>query len=434
MFGKRCFAPGGALLVTLGFCAVLPAQEPDQVTVQDLSGARPKLSWPGALGQVRAAASTKSGAPTGAAALAGIPGIDSLPNFNGQFTANGFDPFGNPNTHWLYNMVGTTPESNVTTVINAPVIPVSLDLRNADGSVRFVNGHRLFSDATRFVHPVLNSPVFQNSRYSSSESPTQITDAIQRAEFGDRAEDNWHTLLRPSVKTPRVMTLIQGTYRFALNADGSCCAFVLIDANTFGNALFPPTYPFDASTVIGAAELAGDMTTSDMTTLLFPNAFLYFNGDPSQCCVLGYHSFDYEPGIPANGNRLRFYVMNYSSWISPGLFGGGWGDVTAFSHEIAETFNDPFVSFDGVHNITPWWLSPNGNCQNDLEVGDVLEGLPSFTFPMTMHGFTYHPQNEALLPWFEFRSPSFALHGAYSYPDETVLTALSSPQKAGCLP
>jgi len=430
MFKRQSIAPGAALLLALSASGALCAQEPDQVTVQDLAGARPKLSWDGARAKARTAAGTN---PTGAAGLAGIPGIDSLTNFNGQFTAKGFDPYGNPNTHWLYNMVGTTPDSNTTTVINAPIIPVSLDLRNFDGTPRFVNGQRLFSDATQYVRPVLNSPVFQNSRYSSSETPTQITDAVQRAEFGDRAEDNWHTLLSPRVKRARVMTLIRGTYRFALNADGSCCFFVLIDGNTFSNLLFPPTFPFDASTVIGAAELAGDMTTSDLTTLLFPNAFLYSNGDPNQCCVLGFHSFDFEPGIPSNGNRQRFYVMNYSSWISPGIFGGDTQDITALSHEIAETFNDPFVSFDGVHNITPWWLSPSGDCQNNLEVGDVIEGLPGATYPITMHGYTYHPQNEALLPWFEFRSPSPALHGAYSYPDETVLTALSLPQKAGCV-
>jgi hypothetical protein len=331
-------------------------------------------------------------------------------------------------------MVGTPPESDVTTTIDAPIVPVSLDLRNFDGSPRFVNGHRLYSDATQFVQPVLNSPLFQNHRYSSSERPTQITDAIQRASFGDDAEDNWHTMLSPAVKTPRVMTLIRGTYRFALNADGTCCAFVLIDANTFSSELFPPTYPVDGGTPIGAAELAGDMTTHDITTLLFPNAFLYFNNDPTQCCVLGFHSFDFEPGIPANGNQQRFYVMNYSSWISPGLFGAAFTDITAVSHEIAETFADPLVAFDGVHNITPWWLSPNGNCQDHLEVGDVIEGLPNATYPITMNGFTYHPQNEALLPWFKFQSPSRALGRAYSYPDTTVLTALSPLEKAGCVP
>ncbi len=434
MVTRQWIARGSALLLTLGVCSVLAAQEPDQLTVEFLAGARPILHSPGPVIKARSAATTTAGKPeVTAAAVSGIPGIDSIPNFNGQFNAKGYDPFGNPNRHWLYNMAGTPPASGTTTVLPAPVIPVSLDLRDANGQPRYVNGHRLYSDATQFVGPVLNSPVFKKARFSSSERPTQITDAVQRAEFGDEVEDNWHTLLAPDVKTPRVMTLLQGTYYFALNTDGSCCFYVLIDETAFGNALFPPTSPVDSSTVIGAAELAGDMTTKDVTSLLFPNAYLYFNGDPTQCCVLGFHSIDIEPGTPANGNLDRFYVMNYSSWISPGIFGGGFEDVTALSHEMAETFNDPFVAFDGVHNITPWWSS-GGNCQDDLEVGDVVEGLPNASYPITLNGYTYHPQNEALLPWFEFKSPSTALHRAYSYPDETVLTSLSPPEKANCGP
>lgn len=73
----------------------------------------------------------------------------------------------------------------------------------------------------------------------SSNVPTQISDAIQKAEFGNRARPDWHTLLFPVVKTERTMVLIRGTYRFALNADGTCCRFILVDANTFVNALFP---------------------------------------------------------------------------------------------------------------------------------------------------------------------------------------------------
>jgi len=170
------------------------------------------------------------------------------------------------------------------------------------------------------------------------------------------------------------------------------------------------------------------MTTKDLATLLFNNVFLYAPGDPKTCCTLGFHSFDIEPGVPANGNLTRWYVMNYASWISPGLFTGGFEDVTALSHEVAETFNDPFVN-----NATPWWTS-GGNCQNNLEVGDVIEGLPNATYAITMNGYTYHPQNEALLPWFEFKSPSNAIHHAYSYPDETTLTVLSPPEKANCAP
>ncbi len=51
-------------------------------------------------------------------------------------------------------------------------------------------------------------------------------------------------------------------------------------------------------------------------------------------------------------------MVNYSSWISPGIFRGGLGDVTALSHEMSEIFNDPFVAADGIHNVTPFWLSP----------------------------------------------------------------------------
>jgi hypothetical protein len=45
-----------------------------------------------------------------------------------------------------------------------------------------------------------------------------------------------------------------------------------------------------------------------------------------------------------------------------------------------------------------------------------------------------HPQNEALLQWFEFKTKSDAFHGAYSYPDTTVLTGPSAPRKANCAP
>ncbi len=90
------------------------------------------------------------------------------------------------------------------------------------------------------------------------------------------------------------------------------------------------------------------------------------------------------------------------------------------------------MAADGVLNITPWWLSPNGNCQDNLEDGDVVEGLPNAAYPITMHGFTYHPQNEALLQWFEFKPISEAVQHAYSYPDTSVLTALSPLEKASC--
>jgi hypothetical protein len=67
------------------------------------------------------------------------------------------------------------------------------------------------------------------------------------------------------------------------------------------------------------------------------------------------------------------------------LFSFGFEDLLALSHEMAETFNDPFIS-----NATPWWESVdgftgNGICGNILETGDVVEvltTLPAYTVAM----------------------------------------------------
>ena len=355
----------------------------------------------------------------------GIPGIDSLTNWNGSFKTPGFDPNGKYKNNWTYNMVGNPPQKGGTTNINAPVVPVVLQLLNPDGSVF------LTYDPKPFILPTLQSPLFQNSTYTSSPTPTQFTDAVQRAEFWSTMAADWHTMLVGSLKQERVMQVPSGYYYYSLKNNGTCCLYVLIDIDEFGNLLFPAD-PADTTTPVGAAENAGDITTKDVSTFLFPNTYLYFNGDPNECCVLGYHSYDYEPGDAQNGNKEKRYVLDYSSWISPGLFGASFVDVTAVSHEISETFNDPFVVSDGKHNLTPWWLSPNGNCQDDLEVGDVIEGLRNASYPIKMNGMTYHPQNEALLPWFEFQSPSSAIDGAYSYPDEGTLTTLSPIELPGC--
>lgn len=386
----------------------------------------------------------------------GFPqGVDTITNFTDHFEAQGVFYDGSAHQMWEYSMVGNPPAQGGTTVFNAPIVPVSLDLRNADGSPRSVivinkkvetcgvdvpvqqGCQPLYSDATKFVQQFVNGPVFNGlSNYSSSPVATQITDAIQRAEFGNHARADWHTLLSADVKPAEVMTLIRGTYQFALNADGSCCFYVLINEGTFNNLLFPqnPAGP-DNSSVIGQAELNGSITTKDISTFMFPNAYL-FEGTPANCCVLGFHTIDFEPGnapgLPPNGNLERFYILNYSSWISPGIFGGGFQDVTANSHEVAETFNDPFVGFDGIHNITPFWLNPAGQCQDLMEVGDVIEDLPNPTYPVTVNNFTYHPQTEALLPWFEFQKNSSAIDNAYSYPNEDVLTQLSAPQPLNC--
>jgi hypothetical protein len=381
------------------------------------------------------------GARTAALTASSVPGVDSITTWSDQFTATGFDSDGHPQTVWPYTMVGRAPETGRTTTFNAPIIPVTVELLDTNGTVRVVNGVPLRQKVTpSILGATLQSPIFESFSYATGDG--QFTDAMMRAQFfkrfhhghGDDDDDGWHNLLRPTVKTTRTMQIPRGSYRFLLNADGSCCFAVLVDVNVFVNKLFPATLG-DPAAVIGQAQAAGEMTTRDISTLLFNSVYLY-DGDPANCCIIGFHSYDLEPGDARNGNRERRFVMEFASWIQNGFFSFGFEDITALSHEIAELFNDPFVD-----NATPWWLSVDpffgfALCQNNLETGDVVEVLSGNpVYAAALHGRTYHLQNEALFQWFAFESPSSAKGGAYSFPDETTVTTLSpGPLLPGCTP
>ncbi len=351
----------------------------------------------------------------------GITNIDSIPNFSGKYHADGFDPSGNPNKQWVYNMVGASPEHGGTTTVRVPIIPVSLDLLAPDGSVL------VQVDANHDVQPTLNSPLFQNTTYSSSSTPTQFNDAIQRAEFASSAKSNWHTLLQPVVEPGVTLEMPWGSFEYAVWISGPQAgqiAYVLLDGFTVDDLMFPTTtysWPPDTSTVLGGLEASGEITTHDITTFLFPETFQMGDG----FLYAGFHSWDREPGDASNGNLVRYFPYIAASWYSAEWRVGpitGIEDISALSHELSETFNDPFVAVDGAHDLTPWWES-NGLCLDYLETGDVIEVLPNPDDPITMNEMTYHPQTEALLQWFEGMTPSDATGGAYSYPDTSILTS-----------
>jgi hypothetical protein len=102
-------------------------------------------------GQHLAAAALKnhSGPKLGAASkFASVPGIDSLTNWTGQFTAPGFDSNNNPQSVWPFEMVGNAPESNQTAVLRAPIVPVTVKLLDQDGKVATNNGFPLIAKVT----------------------------------------------------------------------------------------------------------------------------------------------------------------------------------------------------------------------------------------------------------------------------------------------
>ena len=160
---------------------------------------------------------------------------------------------------------------------------------------------------------------------------------------------------------------------------------------------------------------------------LIRNTFLFENGNPNDCCVVGFHTALETAAI---GSEIFIQTLAYAPWIDADVAAQGLNqatitDVVALSHEITEWMNDPF----GTNAVIPSWQFPGkpGVCQGNLETGDPVEVLSPdlVTFPVTIGGFTYHPQNEALLQWFAQVSPSNALDGAYSYPNESSLTSPS---------
>ena len=357
-----------------------------------------------------------------------IDGLDTITTFDGAFAAQNGPSTGNL---FRFSMIGNHPLAGKTTTIPAQIDEVSLTLLNEDGSVRAVVPFAPFEDLT------LESPNFNTTNYRSGNQ-IQFADAVQRAEYFNRMRPNWHTTLQPSVvnrvniAVPRFVNvrLSNGTIIRARSYFTGTAA----DGNTFVLMLDLLFNFFYGNEVVNDIN-NGLFTTNALSMTLFPNTFLFslnVNNPnvPGGCCVLGFHTYFYDPSATPQPR----WITQYASWISPGIFGGGFQDVTALSHETSEAFNDPFVD-----NATPVWQFPgqpanSHACQNNLETGDPVEVLAAATVPIILKEdgktFIYHPQTEALLQWFEMGTTSNAIDGAFSFPNEDALphSALPCPQ------
>lgn len=355
-----------------------------------------------------------------------IDGLNTIATFDGAFVAQAGPSAGQD---FRFTMVGNDPRIGGTTVYPGNVDEVSLQLLNADGSVFKVVPFAPFEKL------MLESPNFEPLDYRSGRG-IEFGDAVHRAQFFNIMKDDWHTVLVPKVVNNVTLTVpffvnlrlkngnvIQARSYFTGTArDGS--TFVLMLQPLF-NFLFD-------NEVVNQINL-GNFTVDGMNMTLLPNTFL-FNVNvnnpnvPGGCCVLGFHTFFRDGAFPESR-----WVTQFASWMSPGLFVGSQ-DVTALSHELAESYADPFLN-----NATPNWQFPGQPanskvCQANLEEGDPIEVLPNITAAIEVKekgfDFTYHPQNIPLLQWFEMGQTSSAIDGAFSFPNETVLphSAIPCPQ------
>jgi hypothetical protein len=312
--------------------------------------------------------------------------LQTLPHWRGSYS------IGNQRYH--YTIVGGNPEAGGTTEVKALIVPIRLTISDFSE-----NGKTpLVLDATKVTGQILRSPIFKSSDYITGFQ--QFGDAMLRAEFPE-APSSWHTVLTPSVGAPMDITVPSGSSRVYRAKSGKFLAVVkdkVIDDSIF-SALKRGAYSPDQYVI-----------------------FVTYNALEED--AFGYHDAVFRDA------KSQENVFTYSSWLVDvdDLFTIPSPDTATLSHEVAETIHDAFLG--KLSSRTLLWGDPfdDNKCfQSFIEVGDAVEDAPAHiqlhqqVVGKGKNAKIYTLQNEALIQWFERKTPSDALAGAYSFPDIWVL-------------
>ena len=286
---------------------------------------------------------------------------------------------------YTFNIAGSDPTlPAVSTTIK--YIPIVLRVHFSDGTVLDPTLPGC-GDTVSVQDRFFNGPLFVNVPLKSNGinvGKTQVIDGFQRAEF-------W--------------SLVKGTpYHLKLKAGA---AIRDIDVNAPSGSTTAP------GACAGSGHRLGEIPINGWDNLIVTqiNMFAKTNQLPivmaynvvetsGGCCIIGYHN--------AYGRTGGTQTYATGAYTDPGIFSPGLQDIHAYTHEIGEWANDPFIN-----NGTPAWghVGQVGGCQNNFEVGDPLTGTP---FLVTLNGFTYHPQELAFFDWF-YRTPAKGTGGEFSF-------------------
>jgi hypothetical protein len=319
-----------------------------------------------------------------------------------------------------YNMVGVDPSTNGAATIPVDIIPLNFNVAG-----RSYNG----SDV---VAGILASPQFQNGDYTSTGASTdktvvgghvgggplsagnsgvQLEDATMRAQF-NKVGTGYHLILGQPVVHPAITIDVPSQHGvIATRSVSRGVYFADINVTWF------------VAKLQNLNSSLGYVDPTHLPLYVTNEVMLYSGTNPANCCIIGFHGAGLVPGKGAgsthgNGNQP---VLTYAwtSWVKPGTFNpnSSWAlqDIHALSHEIAEWADDPFVN----NRVEPWLTptAPQYGCTSVLETGDPVVAIgfsnganafdqgPTPT-GMTFSDGTYHPEDEALLPWFMRSSPN----------------------------
>ncbi len=320
-------------------------------------------------------------------------------------------------TTFGFNMVGQDPALQQSTTVTVDITPLTVNT----GGLTF-NGSDVLS-------PTLSSPVFTNNDYTSTPfvSDPTVTKGF-RANSASLSPGNTSNQLEDA------------TMRSQFNKQGTGYHLIL---NPVVHPAITIDVPAEQGTLIQTARgvVAGDIAVkwwssriqnlnnslsyADPTHLqlyLTDNVMLFVGPNPLSCCIIGFHGESEVVGhgsgsTHGNGNQ-PIQTFAWASYVTPGFFNPqrAWTlqDIDPLSHEIAEWADDPFIN-----SFVQPWTSPAiaPTCSNILETGDPVVGVgftkeantfrqgPTPNGTQVADGF-YHPEDEALLPWFMRLNPS----------------------------
>ena len=346
-----------------------------------------------------------------------LPTQATIPHFYGTSL--------NPTNGVMYgwNMAGGDPGQGKATTIQVDIIPVIVHVAG-----RTYDGNNVLA-------ATLASPQFANNDYGSTTAATQVgtaanpesmgpggalsqgdagnqlqlEDATMRAQFNQTGSSGYHLYLHANVMPSVTIDVPNGNAGLLISGRG--VIFASIEVNWW------------------ASRIQNLMQTADPTHLplyLTDNVLLHIGPNVGNCCIIGFHGAGEVVGHgagSANGNGSQHVqTFAWASWVQPGIYsrpngGRDWAlqDIHALSHEISEWADDPFVT----NKVQPWLTptAPQYGCTGVMETGDPVVAIgfamgtntfeqgPNPNGTQSADGF-YHPEDEALLPWFMRTSPN----------------------------
>ena len=355
----------------------------------------------------------------------------TIPHWSFQYT----DPTNG--VTYPITMAGGDPRSGGSTAIHTVIVPLKMNFVAGGQDTSALNDlgwagfratplTRTFDGANR-VQDVLNSPAFSESFTTPAimgGDTAQVGDAFARAQW-NKIGTGFHARLVNDSVLPTQTIDIPANKGLAYQRPVGAWR----EANGYGTT----------DTVTGVADyvwfsarlqnLINSLHISSTTVPIFltDNVLLYIGHENyTNCCVLGYHGAAMPVGRgggSGNGNgNTPVQTFIYAAWSTPGSYSGfladyvdpnrqapnpvrGISDIHAFSHEVSEFLDDPFVN-----NAVQPWLTPTApqyGCTGVLETGDPVVGV---WFPYdgntaqaptgTTYYGQYHPEDEVEAQWF----------------------------------